>query len=115
MVSFGIAVYLVARAAPRIGDEVSDGSTFRISKFDKFFSHDKFEKFDVVFNTFIEKALRKVKLLLMKLDNLTNEYLDKVKKYKTNGNGKNGIEKPSLFERGSDAKSEIEEKTDESM
>jgi len=34
----------------------------------------------------------------MKLDNLTNNYLDKVKQTKSNGNGqKDKEEKPSLF------------------
>jgi len=111
MVSLGVVIYLVARAAPRVGDDIG-GDVSPLSKFDKFFSHEKFEKFDAFFNNLVEKILRKVKLGLMKLDNLTTIYLKKVKKYKLNGKG---INKPSLFERQSEAEEDIEEKTDENM
>ncbi len=50
----------------------------------------------------------------MKLDNFTNSYLDKVKKYKMNGNGqKNGEERPSLFENKTEASDIIENNKDE--
>lgn len=91
-------IYLIARAAPRVGDDIVHDIGGHISKLDKIFSHAQFEKLDVLFNNLVEKGLRKLKLLLMKLDNLTNKYLDKVKSYKNN-NGKNGVEKPSLFEK----------------
>ena len=102
MAGLGIMIYLIARAAPRVGDDIAHDIGGQISKLDRIFSHAQFEKLDVIFNNFVEKGLRKLKLLLMKLDNLTNNYLDKIKKYKTNGNGKNGIEKPSLFDKSVD-------------
>ena len=52
-------------------------------------------------HNFLEKFLRKMKLVLMKLDNIASNYLNKVKKYKSgnNGNnGKNGEEKQNLFD-----------------
>ena len=106
-------IYLIARAAPRVGDDIAHDINGHISKLDKIFSHDRFEKFDAFFNNLVEKSLRKFKLLLMKLVNLTNNYLDAVKSYKNNGNKNNGADKPSLFER--QPEDIIEEKTDENM
>lgn len=114
MAGLGIMIYLIARVAPRVGDDIAHDINGHISKLDKIFSHDRFEKLDVVFNNLVEKGLRKLKLLLMKLDNLTNNYLDKVKTYKGNGN-KKGVERPSLFERPSEENTEeagVPEKTD---
>ncbi len=92
-------IYLIARTAPKVGDEIAEDTSGHRSKFDKLFSYLRLEKFDAVFNNFVEKLLRKLKLILMQLDNFTNNYLDKVKKYKVNGNGtKNGDEKPTLFD-----------------
>ncbi len=101
MAGLGIMIYLIARAAPRVGDDIAHDTGGHISKLDKIFSHAQFEKLDALFNNLVEKGLRKLKLLLMKLDNLTNNYLDKVKSYKNN-NGKNGIEKPSLFDKSAE-------------
>ena len=94
MVSLGVIIYLMARAVPRVGDEISKPAV----KFDRWLSSLRLEKLDVVFGNFLEKLLRNIKLFLMKLDNLTNGYLDKIKKTRLNGNGqKNKEEKPSLF------------------
>ncbi len=108
MIGLGIMIYLIARAAPRVGDDIAHDVKGQLGKLDRIFSHAQFEKFDAIFNNLAEKGLRKLRLLLMKLDNLTNDYLDKVKKYKTNGNGKNGIEKPSLFDKGINENAEKE-------
>ena len=104
MLSLGTMIYLIARTVPRVGDEVevSEEIVKPKTRFDRLFSSSRFEKFDVIFNNFVEKLLRKVKLLLMKLDNFTTSYLDKVKKYKLNNNSqKNKEEKPSLFNNDS--------------
>ena len=99
MLSLGMIIYLMARAVPRVGDEAVGNINHQKNKFDLLFSYLRVEKFDIIFNNFVEKLLRKLKLLLMKLDNFTNNSLNKVKKYKMNGNGeKNGEEKPNLFE-----------------
>lgn len=98
MAGLGIMIYLIARAAPRVGDDIAHDVKDQLSKLDRIFSHAQFEKFDVLFNNLVEKGLRKLKLLLMKLDNFTNEYLDKIRSYKNN-NGKNGVEKHSLFDK----------------
>lgn len=102
MLSLGTMIYLIARQVPRVGDEASEEIVRPKTRFDRLFSSSRFEKFDVIFNNFVEKLLRKVKLILMKLDNFTTSYLDKVKKYKLNNNSqKNREEKPSLFDNDS--------------
>jgi ABC-type amino acid transport substrate-binding protein len=94
MLSLGTVIYLMARAVPRMGDEISKPPV----KFDRWIDSIKLEKIDIFLNNFIEKFLRKIKLFLMKLDNVTNDYLDKIKKTKPNGNSqKSSEEKPSLF------------------
>jgi len=94
-------IYLIARAAPRVGDDIAHDIGGHISKLDRIFSHAQFEKLDVIFNNLVEKGLRKLKLLLMRLDNLTNKYLDRIKSYKNNGN-KKGVERPSLFDKSAE-------------
>lgn len=106
MLSLGIIIYLMARAVPRVGDEILKPA----GKFDRWLSSLRLEKFDILLSNFLEKALRKAKLILMKLDNVTNEYLDKIKKTKPNGNGQKGKEeKPTLF----DSKTELNENDEE--
>jgi len=111
MVSLGAMIYLIGRAVPRVSDEVGGGES--MTKFDRLLSSMRFEKVDVLLNNFLEKLLRKVKLLLMKLDNTTNNYLNKVKKFKLPGNGqKNGEEKPNLFENKTENTEVIENNLD---
>ncbi len=90
MLSLGTMIYLISRAAPRIGDEIMKPTT----KFDRWFASLEFKKADTILSNFLEKLLRKIKLFLMKLDNITSNYLNKVKS--TNGQ-KNRDEKPNLF------------------
>ncbi len=95
MLSLGTIIYLMARAVPRVGDEISKPA----GKFDHWLNSLRLEKFDIILSNFLEKALRNAKLILMKLDNLTNEYLDKIKQSKPNGNGQKGKEeRPTLFD-----------------
>ncbi len=93
MIGLGVMIYLVARAAPRVSEEVIRKE---IDKESRLFGHQKIEKMDVILSNFLEKMLRKFKLLLMKLDNFTNDYLDKVKEGKSS-NGQKKEEKPTLF------------------
>ncbi len=98
VLSLGTMIYLIARAVPRVSDEVTGGAIKRRTKFDHLFSFLWIEKIDPLLNNFLEKFLRKMKLVLMKLDNITNNYLNKVKKYKSDSNGKNGEEKQNVFD-----------------
>ena len=92
MVGLGAMIYLVAKAAPRVSEETAK----KEGKKNFLFNHKTIEKIDVLLVNFLEKALRKFKLFLMKLDNFTNHYLDKVKGEKS-GNGKKDEDKPTLF------------------
>lgn len=93
MVGLGAMIYLVARAAPRVNEEILVKES---ESKNSLFGYQKIEKIDVILSNSLEKVLRKFKLLLMKLDNFTNEYLDKVKGGKS-GNGQKEEEKPTLF------------------
>ncbi len=94
MASLGIMVYLFARGVSRVSDSIEEDA--QKSKFDKLIDFLPLEKIDLVINEYFEKILRKIKLILMKLDNVVSNRLDKIKK--TNGNNKsNGEKKPSLF------------------
>ncbi|MBI2514912.1 hypothetical protein HYV91_01835 [Candidatus Wolfebacteria bacterium] len=97
MVSLGVMIYLMARALPRVGDEIVQSEQ---SKIDQWFSALPLDKIDSAFGNFAEKFLRRFRLILMKLDNLVGGYLHRVKKFNGNGGG-NGPQKPSLFTNGS--------------
>lgn len=86
--SLGMMMYIIARAAPRIGDDIS---VLEEKKKKPFLN---LEKIDTVLNTILEKFLRRTKLILMQLDNIVSGYLYRVRhlnKYKKE-------EKPNLFE-----------------
>ncbi len=94
MLSLGAIIYLIARAAPRVGDiEESFKDTFH-GKLDKLIAKIPLERFDVFFSVSIEKILRKIKLILMKCDNLLAIHLKKIKKSDNIGIKE---EKQSLF------------------
>lgn len=72
-------VYLVGRATPRIKNaEISLSDNFHV-KFNKMIAKIPFEKMDIFISANLEKLLRKVKLFLMKWDNLLTKHLDKLK------------------------------------
>lgn len=104
MLSLGIMVYLFGRAVPRIGDEVSPSA----NKFDHWFNSLRLEKVDVIFSNFLEKFLRKIKVVLMQMDNVTSNYLDKIRKGNLESNGRNKEGKPSLFDNNSKEEEEKE-------
>ena len=81
MVSLGTVLYLIARSLPRIGEE----PTTKQNMFERWVASELPEKFDIAFNNFLLKLLRKLKLLLLKADNSLTHHL---KKIAPNGNGK---------------------------
>ena len=82
MISLGTILYLVARSLPLIGEE----PTTKQNMFERWVSSEMPEKFDALFNNFLLKSLRKLKLMLLKADNSITRHL---KKIAPNGNGKN--------------------------
>lgn len=107
MLGLGAMIYMVARAVPRIGDEIQETHT----KLDRLFASIPLHKADALLNNFLEKFLRKTKLVLMKLDNSLGSYLDKIRKISSNGQ-RNGEEKPTLFNNGNGNSHKEERETD---
>lgn len=89
MVSLGTIVFLVARTLPRITEtETVNPPKRKINWFSSF----PFEKIDEAINAFMEKFLRRIKLILMKMDNTVSKHLNKFKKNgNNNGNTGNGL------------------------
>ncbi|MEK7634262.1 MAG: hypothetical protein AAB396_00030 [Patescibacteria group bacterium] len=105
MSSLGIIVYLFGRAIPRISniEENITKNSFQF-KLDKFIAKIPFDKIDISFSTSIEKTLRKIKLLLMKWDNIVTNHIEKMRKT-ANGSfgGEKKEEKQSLFVSSNDS------------
>lgn len=86
--SLGLIIYLLARVIPRfhidknITQQLGPPNTF----IDKLLGKLPLNKIDLTINNLLSRILRQVKVLILKFDNLINNYLNKLKK--TNGNGK---------------------------
>lgn len=99
-VSLGAIIYLFARAIPRVNDSgeenIGKPSGLR-SYFDRLGSRLPLSKIDAILNSFFEKFLRKSKVIVMKVDNLLNMYINKVRKVNGNGKGSNGSKNGTNF------------------
>ncbi|MCR4275328.1 MAG: hypothetical protein NUV83_01050 [Candidatus Wolfebacteria bacterium] len=98
MASLGAMIYLVARAVPRVNDTVLDEGSINKGlgeRFGKFIDSLPIEKADLTISRILERALRNLKLLVMRVDNKLSQHLTKFKAKIMNGeqNGK----KPTLF------------------
>lgn len=88
--SLGAIVYILARAIPRIEEEERTQNLF----FGRLAAHLPVHKFDAALASFLEKNLRKMRVVLLKVDNGVSNFLGKIK---TNGNGSGGNGQKSLF------------------
>lgn len=95
MASLGTLIYLIARAVPRIENLEESFQKLPVGKLDRLINLIPLDKIDITLSTLTEKMLRKIKLNLMRWDNLMAGHLKKIKK--TNGNGFTKEEKPTLF------------------
>ncbi|MBI4084938.1 MAG: hypothetical protein HY432_00260 [Candidatus Liptonbacteria bacterium] len=86
MASLGTMLYLMARSLPRVEEEIYDKPGFM----DKLASSEVPEKIDAALNDFVLKFLRKIKVILLKVDNSITEKLKKISP--NNGNGKPRID-----------------------
>ncbi len=98
MASLGAMIYLVARAVPRVNDTVLDEGSANKGlgeRFGKFIDSLPIEKADLTISRILERLLRNLKLLVMRVDNKLSQHLAKFKAKIMNGeqNGK----KPTLF------------------
>ena len=89
MVALGAMLYLIARSLPRIGE---DPALRKEGIIDRWANSQVPEKIDAVVNGVLEKALRKAKIVLMKVDNSITAHLKKVKPMSPPGNGKTQID-----------------------
>lgn len=88
MVSLGAVIYVVARTLPRLEPE---SGPEKKSVFERWLASEVPEKIDSALNGFLVKFLRKLKILLLKVDNSLSGHLQKIKPEAggaTNGNGK---------------------------
>lgn len=96
MASLGTIIYLIARTVPRIENLEESFEKMPIGKLDRLINLIPLDKIDITLSTLTEKMLRKIKLGLMRWDNLMTDHLKKIKK--TNGNGHSNEDKPTLFD-----------------
>lgn len=81
--SLGVVIYLFARALSRVENE--NISSRQLPLLDSFFSAKVLDKADTFAKTILEKILRRMKIIVMKVDNFVSESLGKIKQ---NGNDK---------------------------
>lgn len=91
--SLGVILYLMARALPRV-DEVAEVH-HAPGPFDRLLSKLPLKKIDERLDLFFEKFLRRLKVLVMRIDNAINSSLSRFKKSNGNGTKEN---KPDLFQ-----------------
>jgi len=77
LISLGAMIYLVARVLPRVGDDVGD--SHRKSRIDTLIEAIPLHKVDAAFSGLVEKTLRRVRLILMKLDTILGRHLHRVR------------------------------------
>jgi hypothetical protein len=111
MLSLGLMVYMAARKIPQITDTVPEQTSGQPTGFwhrvELVLGRLPLDKFDLLFSQFLEKNIRKIKLLLARLDNYLAHHLEQFKKIKQRAHRKQQ-KKFALFEEQSDTK--IEEK-----
>lgn len=103
--SLGVMVFLFARAVPRVSD--TGELPHPPGAFDRLLRSLPLSEIDERLNTFFEKLLRKMKVLVMKVDNQINRGINKVKK--PNGKGSGLKEEADLFNNLSSSDSEKKE------
>lgn len=77
-VSLGVIIYLFARALPRVENE--NVSSRQLPLLDSFLSARILDRADNIAKTILEKILRRIKIIVMKVDNFVSEHLGKLKK-----------------------------------
>ncbi len=75
MVCLGIVFYLTVQALPRIEETPAEERGF----LERWAHSEMPEKIDAAFNNFLLKFLRKIKVLVLKLDNMLARHLQKIK------------------------------------
>ncbi len=110
MLSLGAIIYLIARAAPRVTE--AESSLSKENYFDKLMQKLPLEKADAFVSAYLEWFLRKLKIVILRLENIVEKHFRKLKPVEVSG----VIEKPSIFsaEGGSAPGGEEHKKSDNS-
>lgn len=109
MLSLGLMVYIAARKIPQITDTVSEDVAGQPTGFwhqiELMLGKLPLDRFDLLISQFLEKNIRKVKLLLARLDNYLTHHLEQFKKIKHRAHRKQQ-KKFALFEEQGETKNE---------
>ena len=88
MLSVGVVLYLLAHSLPRIGEAETEPKGI----LERWVASELPEKLDGVFNSFAGKFLRKLKVVILKIDNAVSASLKKVKSQENGGKNGQGID-----------------------
>ncbi|OGY64982.1 MAG: hypothetical protein A3A04_01260 [Candidatus Harrisonbacteria bacterium RIFCSPLOWO2_01_FULL_40_28] len=80
MLSIGIVIYLMALGLPRVGNEKEPKIIKTLADLTKSIPLDRI---DAALNKVLEKALRRFRLIILRVDNWVNSFLGKVRKSNT--------------------------------
>jgi len=86
MLSLGAVLYLVARSLPRVSAE--EGKEDKRGLVERWVTSEIPEKADELLNSFLFKLFKRVKLVLLKVDNILGKRIEKVRP--ANGKGEQG-------------------------
>ena len=89
--SLGIVVYLMARALPRARAEINQPVAGISEKVKDMVSHIPLSKLDASLNGTLSKFLRKLRVMVLKLDNFIHDRLNKLNKPPGNGKISAGV------------------------
>lgn len=92
--SLGLIIYLLVRAMPRVIDAPAPSRPANF--FDKLMGKIPVAKIDQNINSFFAKFLRKLKVIIMKIDNFVNDRLGKLTK-KNGDSDKSGHDDQKLL------------------
>ena len=102
MVSLGMVLYVVVRTLPRVEDS---GVPEKRGIWEKWIASGVPEKIDKWLNAFLAKFLRKVKIVLLKMDNSITSRLNKVRQDANGAQPKTNIDFKAIKEENKDSSS----------
>jgi hypothetical protein len=85
MIAMGTVLYLLVRAMPRIGEQESSIKSGIVARW---MASEIPEKIDYALNNFLLKFLRKLKVSILKFDNVVTKKLHNIKSENENGKPK---------------------------
>lgn len=93
MLSLAVMIYLVARSVPRVGELITPSD--KKSYLENWLKKVPWHKIDSLINSVGGKFLRRLKIIILKFDNLVSKYLNK---FKAAENGNKEVLNPGIFE-----------------